>query len=278
MVRGITNTKIFIKILVTITFLCMVAVNAAADIIPINGVTTGEVSEKYKNLFTPAGFTFAIWGLIYFMLLLYTLYSLGFFHRGKNIDGSLLNEIGLYFSISSVANIGWILAWHYFNIPLSMLLMVIILVCLIIINSEINKFPLTKREQFFLSLPFSIYFGWITVATIANASALLVSLNWNGFGLLPEVWTVIILFVGAAIGLVTEIINKDIAYGLTLIWGYTGILVNHVWGRGYDREYPQIIISAAICIAFFTIITVFIIFIRNSRSNILNKKFSDTGD
>ncbi|MGO1368662.1 MAG: tryptophan-rich sensory protein, partial [Senegalia sp. (in: firmicutes)] len=147
--------KTWIKVSVIITYIAMIATNALANILPINGLTTGEVSDSFENLFAPAGLTFSIWGLIYLLLGLYSLYQAGLF-RDNNRRVKLLNSVGIIFSISSIANAAWIFSWHYKVLSLSILLMLVILISLITIVKKINK------EKLFISLPFSIYFGWIT--------------------------------------------------------------------------------------------------------------------
>ncbi len=246
-----------IKILVSVTFSAMIIVNALANILPINGQGTGQVSDSYPNLFAPAGFTFAIWGLIYMLLGGYTLYQLGFFQGAQEIKTNVLDKIGLYFSLSSVANSAWIFSWHYNLIPLSMLLMTVILVCLIFISQMINNEQLTLRERVFIGLPFSVYFGWITVATIANATVLLVSLGWNGFGLPDSTWTIIMLSVGMMIGISTMLKNTDIAFGLVLLWAYAGILQKHISMEGFDGQYPGVITTAIICIGLLFIVEMY---------------------
>ena len=239
----------FIKILVVITFLLMITVNALANILPINGITTGEVSDYYSNLFAPAGITFAVWGLIYLLLAAYTIYQLVFFQNdiGKAKE-NLFQKVGLYFSISSIANTIWILCWHYMAIPSTMVLMVVILICLIIIVLEIKKVEFSFKDKLFIKLPFSIYFGWITIATIANVTTLLVSIGWDGFGISQEVWTIIIILVGLVIGVATTAVNRDIPYGLVIIWAYIGILIKHKSPSGFNGEYPAIIITVIVCI------------------------------
>ena len=241
------KTCVFIKIITLVAFLAMIAVNALATLLPINGITTGEVSDSYPNLFTPTGMTFAIWGLIYALLTLYTGYQL----VAKNAPSKLVCRIGIIFSLSSVANILWIFSWHYQIIPLSMALMLIILVCLIWIQQLISTQELTAKETFFIKLPFAVYLGWITVATIANAAILLVSVGWDGFGLPESIWTVLILAIGAVIGILTGLRFKSVAYLLTLIWAYAGILIKHVSSAGFARQYPPVIITASVCIALF---------------------------
>jgi len=254
----VNSTKAPIRIVVLLTFLVMVTVNVLANIIPINGQTTGQVSDAYPNLFAPAGFTFAIWGLIYITLAGYVLFQLGIFQSCENkTKAVLLDNVGLFFSISSIANAAWIFAWHYHKIPLSVLLMIVILVCLIVINQMINKEQLSCGEKIWLKLPFSIYFGWITVATIANVTTLLVSLEWDGFGLSQAAWTVIVLIIGAVIGITTILTNKDFVYGLVIIWAYTGILIKHIAPSGFDGQYPVVIYTVMISIMILILVEIY---------------------
>ncbi len=261
------KTKTPIRIIVIVTFLIMITVNALANIIPINGQTTGQVSDAYPNLFAPAGFTFAIWGLIYLALAAYVLYQFGFFQgRQCRTNSALLDKIGLYFSISSIANAAWIFAWHYHKILLSMLLMIVILMCLIVINQIINKEQLSLREKIFIKIPFSIYFGWITVATIANATILLVRLGWDGFGISQVAWAVIVIILGAIIGTTTMLKNKDFFYGLVIIWAYIGILIKHISLSGFAGQYPVIINTVKISIAVLLVAEAYIV-ISKIKSN-----------
>jgi len=259
----IGENRTAVKALVLISFVLMIVVNTLANLLPLNGITTAEVSALYENLFTPAGFTFAIWGLIYLLLAAYTLYMLGLFRGNRSkANNELARRVGILFSLSSLANAAWIFSWHYDYIPLSTLLMAIILLCLILINKAINKQELTRRDKFFIRLPFSVYFGWITVAAVANVTVLLVSLGWNGFGLSEELWTVIILIVAALIGTVTSITNMDMAYDAVLIWAYFGILAKHISQSGYSWEYPAVVITAASCLVLFAAVLVFIFLSR----------------
>ena len=237
-----------VKVLVVISFFIMVVVNALASILPINGIGTGEVSDYYANLFAPSGLTFAVWGLIYLLLAVYMVYQLTV-KKDSELGKSLLNKVGLYFTVSSAANTLWIFTWHYDLIYLSIILMAVILVCLIVIVSSIRKEQLSGKEKICVKLPFSIYFGWITVATIANVTTLLVSLGWNGFGLSEALWTVIVLAVGAVIAIVTIIRYKDYPYGLVILWAYAGILLKHLSPAGFGGMYMEVIIAAIACLA-----------------------------
>jgi hypothetical protein len=248
-----------IKILVAVTYLVMVGVNALANILPINGVNTGQVSASYPNLFAPAAITFAIWGVIYVLLGGYTLYHLGLFRTWQDVNkGELLNKIGLLFAVSSLANVAWIFSWHYFKISLSMLWMMVILVCLIIMVRIISQARLSQREKIFIRLPFSIYFGWITVATIANVTTLLVSWNWNGWGITEPVWAIIIIIVGLLIGAATAIKNRDIAYGLVIIWAYAGIYIKHTAASGFAGQYPAVIYTVIGCMVLMLAVLIYV--------------------
>ena len=252
------NTNLPLKLFVVITFIIMVTVNALSALLPINGITPGEVSDSYPNLFAPAGITFSIWSLIYLLLAAYTLYQLCLFRgKEKKINESLLHKTGIVFSISSLVNAAWIFSWHYRIIPLSMVLMVCLLICLIDITAIINAQSLSPREKLLIRLPFSVYFGWITVATIANATALLVSLGWNGFVIPESVWAIIILAVGALIGTATLLRFSNIAYGLVLVWAYTGILIKHTTASGFGGQYPGVIFTASICMALFALTIIY---------------------
>ena len=171
--------------LVVVTYLAMIGANVLANALPLNGKRTGEVSDTYQNLFTPAGVTFSIWSVIYLLLGLHVLYQLGMFRGSQPEDerNDLLNRVGLLFSMSSLANTAWVFAWHYQLIPLSAVPIAVLLVCLILITNSLRAANLTVRERWFAGVPFSVYFGWTTVVTVANVTVLLVSLNWNGFGL-----------------------------------------------------------------------------------------------
>lgn len=255
------QTKNVLKIITSITYLLMVIVNALANILPINGVNTGQVSDSYPNLFAPAGLTFSIWGLIYLLLALYTLYQIGLFQGNKKtVKFELLYKINILFSISSIANVFWIFSWHYFLIPLSMFLIVVILFCLIRMNQLTSQEQFTSKEKIFIRLPFSIYFGWITVATIANATALLVYFGWKGIGVSESIWTVLVIIIGMLIGSVTLFKNRDIAYGLVLIWAYLGIYIKHSSTSGFSNQYPAVMYTVIACIAIFIITIVYIQF------------------
>lgn len=252
-----------VKIAVVVTYLIMIAVNAMANILPINGIDTGAVSDSYPNLFAPAGLTFSIWGIIYLLLAAFTIYQYGFFQGDKSkVKTELLGKVGIVFSVSSVVNAAWIFSWHYRMIGLSVILMLVILLSLIYINQLILKEKLDQKEKLFIRMPFSVYFGWITVATIANVTTLLVDLGWNGFGIPESAWTILIILVGLAIGAVTMIRNHDIAYGLVIIWAYAGILIKHMSQNGFAGQYPSIITTVIASIVLMGVAIGYVLFAK----------------
>jgi hypothetical protein len=245
-----------------ITYLMMVTVNALANILPINGKGTGEVSDAYANLFAPAGITFAIWGLIYLLLLGYTIYQL---RNYKNIlpqKKELFGKIGLLFSISSIGNTLWIFAWHYDFIGLSLILMICILFCLIKINLLLREQGLALKEHILIRLPFTVYFGWITVATIANVTTFLVAIDWNGFGISEVMWTVIIIMIGGIIGTIGILYYRSIAYGCVIIWAYVGIGIKHLAPNGFNGQYISVIITVITAIVVLIVAEVLLVTLR----------------
>ena len=245
-----------IKWLNLITFLVMVAVNALANILPINNINTGAVSDFYSNLFAPAGITFAIWGVIYLLLGIFSIYQLGSSRKTEAGRKTAAQRVGVWFIISSLANTAWIFCWHYHLIPASMVLMLIILISLAIAYLRINRHQLTLAEKICVKLAFSIYFGWITVATIANATTLLVFLKWGGLGVSAALWMIAIVAAGLLIGGATTWLNKDLAYGLVIIWAYAGILLKRVSADGLNGQYPSVIIAVAIALALLVLVSV----------------------
>lgn len=205
-------------------FILTIVLNGLANGLPLNGVTTGELSDMYPNLFVPAGFTFAIWGVIYLLLLAFTVYQLRqAFSKNGNVD--FIQKIGWWFVVSSIANASWIVAWHYQIVWLSLVIMLVILGSLLGIYQQltIGEKPKNTLEKWLVHLPFSVYLGWITVATIANVTTLAVDNNWSGFGISEMTWTMIMITIATFIGIIMLFRRKDWAYALVLIWAFYGI-------------------------------------------------------
>jgi hypothetical protein len=211
------------QILNLIAVIATVAVNSLANIIPFNGQTTGEISDAIPTLFTPAGYVFSIWSLIYLGLFAFAIYQILPGQRDKPYQ----DRIGYWFVISSVFNIAWIFLWHYELFLLTLIVMLGLLVSLLVIYLRlgIGRREVSTAERWLVHLPFSIYLGWISVATIANVSAVLYTAGWGGWGISPEIWTVLVIIVGGALGIAMALSRREVAYPLVIVWAFAGIVV-----------------------------------------------------
>ena len=213
--------KITGKQLLTIfATLAVIAVNIAANALPLNGLDTGEISDRFDIYFVPAGYVFSIWLFIYIGLILYTIYQAA----PSRADDPVLDKIAPYYWFSSLANIVWLFLWHYEVFSVTLIAMLAILVNLIIIS----RFVLEAEGalKWYVRLPFSIYLGWISVATIANATQTLYYFDWTGWGIGPEVWAVVLLAVASLLGILKTWLENDTPYALVLIWAFIGITVS----------------------------------------------------
>jgi len=240
-----------LAVLNLLAFLATITVNGLANALPINGVTTGQLSDLYPNLFVPAGFTFAVWGVIYLLLGAFTFYQLLPTARKTVEEAYFIRRIGHFFIITCLSNTGWIFAWHYQMLAVSLGLMLVLLggLLAIYLRLGIGKVEATSRERYLVHLPFSVYLGWITIATIANVTALLVDMNWGGFGLSDQFWAVAVIVVGIGIGLAVVFTRRDTFYGLVVEWAIVGILVKRL-----TVESEPIYSVIAVCIAGLVII------------------------
>lgn len=234
--------NIKLKLLVLVGFIQMVVLNGLANSLPINGKTTGALSDQLQNLFTPQGSTFAIWGLIYFLLFVFTIRILVL------PIPDFAQKTCKLFVVNSLLNSSWILAWHYEYLGLSLFIMLGLLASLILINQELN-IPLGKTDKWTLQLPFSVYFGWITIATIANVTAVLVGYHWDGFGIAESSWTFVILSVGILVSLHQLFYFKNSAYGVVIMWAYWGIYGKHTADTGFNSQYPLLVNTTIVAIA-----------------------------
>lgn len=223
-----------------------IAVNAYANIARLGGANTGEVSASYPNLFTPTGLTFSIWSVIYVLLLGYAVYQFTAVRKkaGSKLDEGLFTAINPWLLASCAANIGWMFAWHFRAIWLSMVCMVVLLVSLVMVARRLHAAfikPTTVQDYLWVRLPIMVYVGWISVATIANSFALAVSLGWNGTGADAGGWLAFALIGGALIGLVAMWRQRDAAYGAVFVWAYGGIFIKHLAENGHNGAYPSAI-------------------------------------
>lgn len=225
------------QILSVAAYIVMVVVNALANILPLNGKSTKDISDSFDVFFVPAGYVFSIWGIIYLALLGYTIYQALPAQR----DNPALRRIGWLYILTCAANTAWLFAWHWELIPLTLPVMLVLLLTLIAIylNLNIGRAPVSPVERWLVHLPFSIYLGWITVATIANATDLLYYLRWDGWGIGAQTWAVIMIGAALLIAALVAITRRDVAYLLVLVWALAGIML-----KQSDGDAPVVAVAA----------------------------------
>ncbi len=209
------------QISVVVVLLATIVINILADALPINGLGTGTISDSFHVYFVPAGYVFAIWGIIYIGLIAYAVYQA----LPAQKENPRLQATGWWVVLGGLANSAWIFLWHYEKFVGTLAAMFFLLATLIFvyIRLGINKFKVTPGETWAVRVPFSIYLGWITVATIANVSDVLDYLKWNRFGISDATWMVIVLAVVVLISGLMSFLRKDIAYALVILWALAGI-------------------------------------------------------
>ncbi len=213
------------QLLVVLAIIATITINALANILPIAGRQTGQISDSFPSFFTPAGYVFAIWGLIYLALLAYAIYQA---LPAQRDNPRLVATRGL-FVLSCIFNVAWLLCWHYLLIVPSMGMMIGLLATLVLLYLRlgVGQFAVSVAESWLARVPFSIYLGWITVATVANAVTTLIELDWNGWGLSGQVWALLLVLIAASIGVAFALSRRDIPYNLVLLWAFAGIWVAH---------------------------------------------------
>ena len=220
----VTSNSVLLRWSNIVAFVLTVIVNSlAGSTTLLGGVNTAEISDSNPTLITPAGYVFSIWGIIYVLLGIFVIFQALPRQREKEYN----KQIGWLFVLSSIINIAWLFLWQYELLSLSLILMFMLLATLILIYTRlgIGKSKATFQEKIAVHTPFSVYLGWITIASIANVSVTLVSLNWDGFGINPETWATLIIIVALVITLLVLATRRDIAYGLVIIWALIGIAV-----------------------------------------------------
>lgn len=221
-------------------FLFAFAVNLLDQIAPLNGKTTGEISDLYPTLFTPAGYVFLIWFVIYVLLLIFVIFQALPNQAGK----AFIDRIDYLFVLSNIANVSWLFLWHYEQIVLSTLPMLALLGTLIAIylRLQIGISKVSLGEKLAVHVPFSVYLGWITVATIGNIAAALTAVKWDGWGVNEVAWTVLMIIVATIVTLTVIATRRDAAYSLVVVWAFLGIIVKEIADQ-------SIVITASVGVA-----------------------------
>jgi hypothetical protein len=214
------------QVVTVMTYVGTVAVNAAAVVIPLGGQTTAQLSDRFPALVVPADYVFSIWSVIYVLLLAFTVTQA---LPGRREDPTL-RRLGYLPSLAGVLNAMWVVLWQYQVFVLTVPVMVALLVTLIGIWLRLREPGMGRGrlDGWLVVLPFSVYLGWITVATIANVSQQLYGAGFRG-GPFPEpAWAVAVLLFGFAIAAVMVGRRRDVAYGAVIVWAYVGIAVKQV--------------------------------------------------
>lgn len=215
-------------------------INILASTLPLNGQNTGEISDRFAVYFVPAGYVFSIWGIIYLGWLAFTIFQF----RGSQKESPRLRRLGYSFALSNLANATWLFCWHYSQFGLSVLVMLALLGLLIAsyLRLNVNRVSVSRLEFWSVDVLFSVYLGWITVATVANISDWLYYIEWDGFGISAQAWAVIMLFVASLLGVAMAATRRDVGYLAVLLWAFIGIAVK-------QTEAPMVVISAWIAAA-----------------------------
>lgn len=231
-----------------ITVILALAVNILASTLPLNGQNTGEISDRFQVYFVPAGYVFAIWGVIYLGWIAFVVFQL----RPSQKESPRLRRLGYWFALSNIANAAWLFCWHYNLFGLSVLVMLALLGLLIAsyLSLNVNRIPVPPLERWSVDIPFGIYLGWITVATVANISDWLYLVEWSGFGIPAQTWAVIMIAVASLVGFVMTIARGDTAYLLVLVWSFAGIAVK-------QTSAPAVVLAAWIAAGLMLVLAVY---------------------
>lgn len=238
----------------------VILVNTLANVLPFNDLDTGEISDLYPNMFTPAGITFSIWSVIYFLLVCFVIYQWKVFVRKDTYTPRQFAELSMWFLLSCFLNISWLLAWHYLFTGLSVVIMIALLftlarIFLFLDKLERNNLP----EKAFIHLPFTIYFAWICVATVANITAFLVSLQWDGGAIHPEIWTIIMMVATTILGALITLKYHVAGFAAVIFWALLGIFM-----RGED-QYHYISYTAVSLMVVLALLMFYMIFTKKEK-------------
>ena len=200
-----------------------VAVNGLANALPLNGQTTGEIINRDPVYFLPASWVFGIWGVIYLALAVFVAYSL--LPAGRH--NARVQRLGPPFALTCVANSVWLFLWHWERFPLTMVAMVTLLLALIACYAIAweRSGTTSLAERLYLRVPFSLYLGWVSVATIANATVTLDRAGWGGWGLAPEAWAALMVLVGGVLAALIGLTRSDPVYPAVFVWAFVGIAI-----------------------------------------------------
>lgn len=227
------------QVLNLVSLVVMLVVNFLSNSLPIGGRTTGEISASYPSLFTPAGFTFSIWLIIYLSLIAFGVYQArGLLGSTDHRQNRFLFRIDIWFAVSCLANVMWILFWHHHQIGWSLLMMLLLLFSLSRIYFYLwaGRPIISRKEYYLVHVPFSLYLGWISVATIANVAIFLVSIGWDRFGFSEVFWTVVMIIAATLLAFYFLLFYKDFYFSIVIVWALLGIFSRHFFDENLSHE------------------------------------------
>lgn len=234
--------KKLLQILNILFFAITLYVNYASSVGLFNNTTQADISARYDTLFTPAGYGFSIWGLIYLLLFGFVIYQSRSLFVSVT-DDTFIEKTGSWFVLSCMANSLWCYFFVCDHILLSTLVIFFILFCLlqIVLRNKIKSYKATITTIVFLWWPFIIYSGWLTLACIANVTILLTKIGWDGWGISPQWWTFILIGVATFINLIVTWRQHMSEFALVGAWGLVAI------GIANTERYQSIKQMAFVC-------------------------------
>jgi hypothetical protein len=242
-----------------LTAIFALIVNILATTLPLNGQDTGEISDHFQVYFVPAGYVFSIWGVIYLGWIAFIIFQL----QPSQKKDPCLQRLGYWFALSNLANAAWLFCWHYNLFGLSVIVMLALLGLLIVsyLRLDVNRSSVKPSEYWSMDVLFSVYLGWITVATVANITDWLYLVDWDGFGIPAQIWAVIMLIIASLLGLAMALTRRDVAYLLVLVWAFTGIAIK-------QTSAPTVVLTAWIAAAAMIGLVIHILIQRRTTSQI----------
>jgi hypothetical protein len=255
----INKKNLLLVILNSIAVIATIVVNTIAVVLPLNGKETGQLSDNIPNLFVPSGITFSIWSIIYIFLIIFMLYQVLDIIKKAKQDNGYIGKIGFWFISASIANIVWIFLWHYEYVTLSLFAMLLLFASLLLIYQrlEIGLTNTIIKEKIAVHITISIYLGWITVATIANVTAVLVKLDVGGLFLGEASWAILVTAVATIITILIILRRGDYAFSLVIIWALIGIVIKRLSDDEMYGIQTNIAITATVAIILVTFVIIF---------------------
>lgn len=249
------NRDVQRQVINVVMVIVTLVVNGMANAVKFNGQTTAQVSDKFPVFFVPAGYVFAIWGVIYLGLIAFAVYQALPAQR----ENPRLRRIGYIFALACLANAVWLPLWHYELLALTVIVMLALLACLIAIYRIMNVglSRVSAAERWCVDVPISIYLGWISVATIANVTDFLYDIGWSGFGVAPETWAAIMLLAALALAVLMLATRFDIAYALVIVWAALGI--------ANKQAATPLVANSALAVAVLVVVAIGAVYVRRGR-------------